>query len=508
MAIYRFSLKHGSRAKGKSGAAHACYILRTERYDYGAHELRHSESGNMPHWATSAKHFWESADANERLNAQVYLEFEISLPRELTLQQQIHLVREFICFELTERHPYTMAIHEVPAMDGGQNPHAHVMFTTRMMDGIKRDEAQFFKRANSKHPEKGGAKKDRRWKPTERLIELRQSWERHANQALKQAGYETVIDCRSLQEREIGRSPEPKLTPYEAMLWKQGVLSERVEEILILREIAALKSQQERNERTLVTLQEIANLRDFEARVREVLTNQQKSLDSTLSDRDRVDRRLERLNEQLYHAPGSKIDAYEMARDRIYGGALSAHVEMINGLRRERDELARELEAYGVGGVLQDIPHTVKELRELWAVQQALNHAKETYRRLVKEMQSPEGKRECERFGTELYNVKTQAETERNALFKEAFSIRAEIEEFEYLIPKTEAMLRTARLEMEEAASNLSPALLAWIAPEEIQIAVGQAAVVREDAAKEAKGQRQALKLNLSLKLSLGADEV
>ena len=169
MAIYRFSLKSCSRAQGKSGAAHASYIQRTERYEYGAHELKYTESGNMPEWAISASHFWEVADFRERLNAEIYREFEISLPRELTTEQQIRLTREFLRTELRDRHPYTMAIHEVPAMDGGTNPHAHVMFTTRSLaDGIRRGEEAFFKRANPKHPEQGGAPKDRSWKPKDR----------------------------------------------------------------------------------------------------------------------------------------------------------------------------------------------------------------------------------------------------------------------------------------------------------------------------------------------------
>ena len=34
-----------------------------------------------------------------------------------------------------------------------------------------------FKRANSKNPEKGGAKKNREWQEKSRLLDLRKSWE-------------------------------------------------------------------------------------------------------------------------------------------------------------------------------------------------------------------------------------------------------------------------------------------------------------------------------------------
>ena len=45
------------------------------------------------------------------------------------------------------------------AMDGKEQPHCHLMFSERLLDGIERDPDQFFKRFNSKDPSKGGAKK-------------------------------------------------------------------------------------------------------------------------------------------------------------------------------------------------------------------------------------------------------------------------------------------------------------------------------------------------------------
>ncbi|MDV3351304.1 MobA/MobL family protein [Leptothoe sp. LEGE 181152] len=503
-------MKQGSRTDGKSGGSHVRYIMRTERYRYGAHELTYSESGNMPSWATqNPLEFWDAADTFERANAQVYSEFEIALPRELNDEQRLKLVKAFVAAEIGEQHPYTLAIHEVEAMDGGSNPHVHVMFTTRALDGIERPKELFFKRANSRHPEQGGAKKDRSWQPKERLLELRESWETHCNNALKRAGYDALIDRRTLTEQGIERQPEPKLSPYETMLWKHGIMSEKVEDILLLRELAAIQSQHEATKEYIATVQEMVNLEDFRARVEATLANQRKALKSSLSERDRLDRRIEQLNDKLFHAPGSKIDAFEMARDRIFGSGLNAHIETINELRAKRDEIAQALEAYGVGGALKDIPHTVKDLKDLWEAQQALNEAKEIYRHYVREMQSPEGKLECKQFAEELYGAKVVAETERNALFKEAFSIRSEIEDTEELISKTQEMLGGVQLEIREASSRLPQTLLDWINREEsemVQIAVGQDVVQRKE--QDGQVQRQELKLNLSLKLGLGGDEL
>ena len=43
----------------------------------------------MPNWVTSAKEFWEMADNNERVNGRTYREVRISLPEELTKEENI-----------------------------------------------------------------------------------------------------------------------------------------------------------------------------------------------------------------------------------------------------------------------------------------------------------------------------------------------------------------------------------------------------------------------------------
>nr|WP_252991267.1 MobA/MobL family protein [Shigella sonnei] len=78
----------------------------------------------------------------------------------MTREQRIELVEDFVQKELGDRHAYQYAIHNPPgAIDGKEQPHAHIMFCERVNDGIERDPQQFFKRANSKSPERGGAKK-------------------------------------------------------------------------------------------------------------------------------------------------------------------------------------------------------------------------------------------------------------------------------------------------------------------------------------------------------------
>ena len=220
MAIGRLSVKVGKAGKA---SPHAAYIARLGQYEKRLEQgekLEASEFGNMPKWAaTNPLHLWEAADAYERKNGTTYREFEIALPREMTPAQRLELVRDFVGQEIGDRHPYQFAIHTPTAADGGEQPHAHVMFCERECDGIERDPEQFFKRYNSKNPERGGAKKANTGKdPATRrteLKELRGRWEIMCNEHLVRGGIDARIDMRSHAERGTGLAPEVKQLPSQ-----------------------------------------------------------------------------------------------------------------------------------------------------------------------------------------------------------------------------------------------------------------------------------------------------
>ena len=151
MASYHLSVKVG--AKGKA-AAHAEYIEREGEYKLKHQEkLEATEHGNMPPWAQDDPNlFWRCADEFERKNGSSYREIEIALPRELTPQQRKDLVQTFVEQELGEQHAYTWAIHTPKAsIEGGEQPHAHIMYSERLQDGINRSPDQFFKSTRASH---------------------------------------------------------------------------------------------------------------------------------------------------------------------------------------------------------------------------------------------------------------------------------------------------------------------------------------------------------------------
>lgn len=212
MASYHFSVKTGGKGKA---ASHADYIAREGKYAREKdNDLEHQESGNMPAWAAhKPAEFWKAADTFERANGCTYREIEIALPRELKPEQRLELVRDFVQQEIGDRHAYQFAIHNSrAAIEGGEQPHAHIMFSERLNDGIERDPQLYFKRANTKNPERGGAKKARFGEtPTERkayLIAQRERWADLQNKHLERYQHIDRVDARSLKAQGIEREPE------------------------------------------------------------------------------------------------------------------------------------------------------------------------------------------------------------------------------------------------------------------------------------------------------------
>ena len=213
MALARLSVGIGKKGKA---APHAAYIAREGKYakpDDDLEKLEFTGYGNMPEWAkTEPSFFWKMSDAHERQNGSAYREHVIALPRELKPEQRHDLILDWIEQELGDRHAYQYAIHNPTALDGGEQPHCHLMFSERTIDGISRDPDQYFKRYNSKNPEKGGSKKaNTGMKPADRkadLIAQRERWEQTCNRHLEQAGSNATISMKSYKDQGI------KLTPF------------------------------------------------------------------------------------------------------------------------------------------------------------------------------------------------------------------------------------------------------------------------------------------------------
>lgn len=164
MAIYHLSVKIIGRSSGRSSVAAAAYRsgdTLTNNYDGITHNyskknwIEHTEimlPSNAPDSFKDRSSLWKAVEMTEKSsNAQLAREVEIALPRELTLEQQTALVREYIDKNFVSQGMCAdVAIHNPPLTDSNhrpldaagnpthnpdkmtfQNPHCHIMLTMR-----------------------------------------------------------------------------------------------------------------------------------------------------------------------------------------------------------------------------------------------------------------------------------------------------------------------------------------------------------------------------------------
>lgn len=91
MAIFHLSFSNGKVGKG---LAHFKYIMGKDRYSYKENEVIYEKHNMPPH--VSAKDFWQSADAYERVNGRVYKEIRIALPNGFSKKENQDLLNKFL----------------------------------------------------------------------------------------------------------------------------------------------------------------------------------------------------------------------------------------------------------------------------------------------------------------------------------------------------------------------------------------------------------------------------
>jgi hypothetical protein len=229
---YHLSFRSGSRGRGSCARAAHAYITRSEEYDDpDRDEATYTESGHMPSWAEDdASAYWDSADLYERANGRLYISADFALPLDLDADDQTALASAFV-HELTdEEHlPYTLAIHGARDENGNEhNPHAHLMISERQNDGIDRDPTEWFRRANSASPDRGGAPKTRTFHGREWMEHARERWAELTNQMLQARGREERVDHRSCQRQGVDREPGEHYGPAAAHMAGRGVHHERL----------------------------------------------------------------------------------------------------------------------------------------------------------------------------------------------------------------------------------------------------------------------------------------
>ena len=141
MEIYHFSAQIISRSNGSSSVGSAAYRsgekIEDERtgiiYDYTRKKgIEHTEIMtpiDAPEWANNRAKLWNEVEKREKSkNSQWSREINIALPKELSLEKQIELTREFVKDTFVDKGMVAdIFIHD----NKKGNPHAHIMLTMR-----------------------------------------------------------------------------------------------------------------------------------------------------------------------------------------------------------------------------------------------------------------------------------------------------------------------------------------------------------------------------------------
>jgi len=158
---------------------------------------------------------WNTIERVEkRKDSQLAREFIASLPVGLSREQQIELIRGWCEAELVSKgFMVDLTVHK---SKDGNNPHAHILVTTRPVEadgfGKKPDTAGKFNGRGAA----GLAAKDE-------VKAWRKSYEIHENAALEKAGRPERVDCRSLKDQGIDREPQPKIGVAASAMKRKGI---------------------------------------------------------------------------------------------------------------------------------------------------------------------------------------------------------------------------------------------------------------------------------------------
>ena len=162
---------------------------------------------------------WNNAElAENRKDSRTAREYVVALPKELTIEQNIELVREF-AKELTSKYNNVAdwAIHN--EKDGNGNIHAHILTTTREFNPESKQlgERTSIEWNNTK------CQKNNVPVTQEQIKDIRKDWETIQNKHLAMAGLDLAVSCERKEDRETVKK---HLGKEAVALERQGIETE------------------------------------------------------------------------------------------------------------------------------------------------------------------------------------------------------------------------------------------------------------------------------------------
>lgn len=294
MAIYHLEAKVVSRGAGRSAVAASAYLSCSRLYnDYDGIQHDYTKKQGLvwqqvflPEYAPqewqNREKLWNAVEEVETAkDSRLAREFVVALPIELSREQQIELLQDFIREQfISDGMCADAAIHDTD----GHNPHAHILLTARPLDEqgkwqyktekeylcMKNSEERGFTAAEfrtaqnegweKQYPYKVGKKKvymtpsaaeaqgliradkhpkstrygrqnpiSERWNSEEQLAAWRAAWADVSNRCLDRAGREERIDHRSNAARGLDDIPTIHEGVAAQALERRGIVSDRCE---------------------------------------------------------------------------------------------------------------------------------------------------------------------------------------------------------------------------------------------------------------------------------------
>ena len=216
----------------------------TNEYDGKIHDFTkkpgvvHTEillPANAPSEYADRAVLWNAVERIEKAeNAQLARDIEISLPAELTREQNISLAREYVKRHFVEKGMCAdLCVHD----KGDGNPHAHILLTMRPLEpdgrwGAKSRKEYILDDKGQRIVLPSGEFKSRKinavdWNDRTKAEEWRQGWADAVNAALKRHGIETRVDHRSYERQGIDQKPTIHLGVAAAQMERKGIATDR-----------------------------------------------------------------------------------------------------------------------------------------------------------------------------------------------------------------------------------------------------------------------------------------
>ena len=294
MAIYHLEAKVVSRGAGRSAVAASAYLSCSRLYnDYDGIQHDYTKKQGLvwqevflPEYAPQEwqdrEKLWNAVEEVETAkDSRLAREFVVALPIELSREQQIELLQDFIREQfVADGMCADAAIHDTD----GRNPHAHILLTVRPLDEqgkwqyktekeylcMKNGEERGFTAAEfrtaqnegweKQYPYKVGKKKvymtpsaaeaqgfvradkhpkstrygrqnpiSERWNSEEQLAVWRAAWADATNRHLERYGHDERIDHRSNAARGLDEQPTIHEGVAAQALERKGIIADRCE---------------------------------------------------------------------------------------------------------------------------------------------------------------------------------------------------------------------------------------------------------------------------------------